>query len=99
MRRTFVTMAAAAIVIAAVIGMPGSASAQVVIIVGNGAAQPYYPPYPYPYPFPQPFPQQQVVYGGYYPSFGYVAASNRHYSRHRNGYYGGGYYPSYGYGW
>jgi hypothetical protein len=39
---------------AAAVGMPGSAHAQVVVIIGNGSAQPYYaqPPYPYPaYPY------------------------------------------------
>ncbi len=98
MRRTFVTMVTAAIVIAALIGMPSNASAQVVIIIGNGASQPYYPP-PYPYPHPHPYPNQHVVYGGpgYYP--GYVQAGNGYYDGYYNGYYGNAYYQPYQYGW
>ena len=51
MRHTVVAMVTAAILIAALVGMPSSAQSQVVIIIGNGAAQPNYPP-PYPSPYP-----------------------------------------------
>jgi hypothetical protein len=68
MRHTVVATVTAAIVVAALVGMPSSAQSQVVIIIGNGAAQPYNPqPYPYPYPPPR----QHVVYGApYYPNYG-----------------------------
>src|SRR6266705_2799220 len=43
MRNTVVTMLTASMLVAAVVGMPSSAQSQVVIIIGNGSAQPYYP--------------------------------------------------------
>lgn len=97
MRHTVVATVTAAIVVAALVGMPSSAQSQVVIIIGNGAAQPYYPqPYPHPYPPPR----QQVVYGapGYYPNYGYVASEYGYYNGYNNG-YNNGYYRPYGYGW
>ena len=101
MRPAFVAMVTAAIVIAALIGMPGNASAQVVVIIGNGAAQPYYPP-PFPYAYPRPFPNQNVVYGapGYYP--GYLGVGSGYYGAYYNGYNGyngNGYHQPYQYGW
>lgn len=105
MRRMFVAMVAAAIAIAASIGMPGSASAQVVVIIGNGAAQPYYAqpfpyanPFPYAHPFPyaQPFSAPHVVYREPYPAYGYAAG---YYGAYGNGYYGNGYHQPYDYGW
>ena len=83
------------ILVTAVTAMPGSAQSQVVIVIGNGSAQPYYPP-PYPYPYPYPYAGNQVVvaesqyYSGYsYPApvYGYGAP-----------YYARGYRP-YRYGW
>jgi len=107
MRSTFVTTVTAAIAIAAVVGMPSSAQSQVVVIIGNGAAQPYYQP---PYLYPQPYPPNQVVYGAptYYPAYGYVAAGSGYYNGYYNGYHKNGhyngyhknvYYRPYGYGW
>jgi hypothetical protein len=96
-------MVTTAIAIAASIGMPSGAAAQVVVIIGSGAAQPYYPPpFPFPYvqPFAQPFPR--VVYGGpgYFPAYGRaLAVGNGYYGGYNNGYYGNGYYQSYGAGW
>ncbi len=96
MRPTFVTTVGAAIVIAASIGMPTSASSQVVIIIGNGAAQPYYAQ-PYPYAYPQhPYPFPHVIYREPYPAYGYSAG---YYNAYDNGYYGNGYYRPYRYGW
>jgi hypothetical protein len=92
MRHTVVATVAAATVVAALVGMPSSAQSQVVIIIGNGAAQPYNPqPYPYPYPPPR----QHVVYGApYYPNYLYVASDYGYYNGYNNGYY-----RPYGYGW
>jgi hypothetical protein len=101
MRHTVVTTVTAAILIAALVGMPSSAQSQVVIIIGNGAAQPNYPPpYPYPYSYPHPYPHNRVVYGeaGYYSAYGYVASGNGYYNGY-NPYYNNGYYRPYGYGW
>lgn len=99
MRHAFVTMAASAILTAALAGMPSSAQSQVVIIIGNGAAQPQYPQ-PYPYPYPHPPPNPHVVYeaSGYYPAYGYVVPGNGYYNGAYNG-YNNGYHPPYGYGW
>lgn len=107
MRHTVVTMIGGAILIAALVGTPSIAQSQVVIIIGNGAAQPYYPqPYPYPPPYPPPHPHQNVVYPGpgYYPPYGYVTPGNGYYTGCCNGYYNNGYYNNgyqgaYGYGW
>jgi hypothetical protein len=98
MRHTLLSMlAASTLSIAAIVGMSTSAQSQTVIIItGNGSAQPYYPQaYPYPYQ------QQHVVYDepGYYPAYGY-AASN-YYQPYYNGYYrpyGYGYYRPHRYG-
>ncbi len=52
MRHTVLTMlTASTMLVAAIVGMPSSAQSQTVIIItGNGSAQPYYPqPYPYQY--------------------------------------------------
>jgi hypothetical protein len=75
--------------------MPSSAQSQVVIIVGNGATQPYFPPpYPVPLPYPQPFVHTQVLYsGGVYPGWGYPTSGCGYYG----GCYGGGYGYSNGY--
>ena len=96
MRHTVVATVTAAIVVAALVGMPSTAQSQVVIIIGNWAAQPYYPqPYPYPYPPPR----QHVVYGApYYPNYPYVASDYGYYNGYNNG-YNNGYYRPYGYGW
>lgn len=68
MRNTLVTtLSASMLVLAALAAMPRNAQSQVIIIVGNGSAQPYYPPpypLPRPYPYPQPYPHTGVVYGG-----------------------------------
>ncbi len=73
------------ILLATLVGMPSSAQSQTVIIInGNGSAQPYSQPYLYPYPY-----DHHVVYAeppvygepGYYPQYGYAA------SRYYNGYY------------
>jgi hypothetical protein len=87
MRNTVVTMLTASMLVAAVVGMPSSAQSQVVIIIGNGSAQPYYPnPYPYqPRAYAEP-----TLYGesGYYPEYaenGYAASGyyNGYYRPHR----------------
>ncbi len=86
MRHTVVTLVATSILVAAsLVATPSNAQSQVIIIVGNGSAQPYYPPYPYPYPHPH----THVVYGGgYYPGYGYPG----YYNGYSNGYYGAAYY-------
>jgi hypothetical protein len=71
------------LVLASIVAMPSSAQSQVVIIIPNGAAQPYYQPQ-----YPVPYSQPTVVYGGgYYPGYAY-----RPYGYGYNGYYNGGYY-------
>ena len=110
MRHTVVTVVATSmLVVALLLGVPNNAQSQVVVIIGNGSAQPYYPPYSYP----------NVVYGpGYYS--GYPASAYGYYNGYYNtgyygggyygggyygggyyggGYYGGGYHRPYGYGW
>jgi hypothetical protein len=87
-------MVTGALWVAALVGMPGSAQSQVVIIIGNGAAQPYYPPQPYPYPYayPLPHPHHDVVYAEpcCFPVNGF---GNGYYNY--NGYYNNGYYRPY----
>jgi hypothetical protein len=99
MRHTVVATVTAAIIIAALVGMPSSAQSQVIIIIGNGAAQPYYPqPYPHPYLAPR----QHVVYGApYNPAYGYVASDYGYVATdygYNNG-YNNGFNRPYGYGW
>jgi hypothetical protein len=105
MRNTLVTALSASILAGlSLVAMPSSAQSQVVIVIGNGAGQPYYPP-PYPPPLPLPYPQPyvhtQVLYsGGVYPGWGYPAPGYGYYgggggNGYSNGYYDGGYYPPY----
>ena len=84
MRNTVVTLVAMSTLVAAMVGMPGSAQSQVVVIIGNGHGQPYYPP-PYPYPYPP------VVYGepSLYPAYRPPAYVNGY---NNGGYNNGGYY-------
>ena len=92
MRNTVVAMVAASTLVAALVGMPGSAQSQVIVIIGNGPGQPYYTqPYPYPYPYPYP----RVVYGepSYYSPYGFPAPVYGNF----NGNYYNGYRPN-GYG-
>ena len=64
--RTVVTVVATALlVVTTLFGMPSRAQSQVIVIIGNGSAQPYYPPPP-PYQYPTPYPNPQVAYGGGY---------------------------------
>jgi hypothetical protein len=96
--RTVVTVVATALlVVTTLFGMPSCAQSQVIVIIGNGSAQPYYPPPPYQYPTP--YPNPQVVYGAgyYYP--GYLASQYGYNYSYYNGYHGGGFYRPYGYGW
>ncbi len=97
MRQTVVTLIATSmLVVASLVAIPSNAQSQVIIIVGNGSAQPYYPPYPYPYPHP--YPHTHVVYGGgYYPEYGYPGYG--YYNGYSNGYYGAAYSAPYGYGY
>jgi hypothetical protein len=107
MRNTLVTtLSASMLVLAALVAMPSDAQSQVIIIVGNGSAQPYYPPaypFPRPYPYPQPYPHTGVVYGGgFYPGYGYPTSDYGYYNGYHgggygysNGYYDGGYYSPY----
>jgi len=82
------------LMVASLVAMPSNAQSQVVIIIGNGSAQPYYP---------QPYPPTHVLYGGgFYPGYGYRASDYGYYNGYygggygySNGYYGGGYYPRY----
>lgn len=99
MRRTVVTMVIGAIGIAALVGMPSSAQSQVVVIIGNGAAQPYYPqPYPYAYPYayphPHPYPHHDVVYAEpcCHPGYGFGSG---YYNGYYDSYPNGGYYRPY----
>jgi hypothetical protein len=103
MRNRLVTALSASVLAAlSLAAMPSSAQSQVVIIVGNGAAQPYFPPYPVPLPYPQPFVHTQVLYGGGgYPGWGYPTSGYGDYGGYyggygySNGYYDSGYYPPY----
>jgi hypothetical protein len=98
MRRTVVMLVATLmLVIASLVATPRNAQSQVVVIIGNGSAQPYYPPpYAYPYAYPYPYPHAHVLNGGgYYPGgYGYLTSDYGYY----NGYDGGA-YRHYGYGW
>jgi len=82
--------------LAAMVAIPSDAKSQVVIIIGNGAAQPYYAaPPPLPYPYPPPFSHPHVLYGaGFYPGYGSYGAFSGGYG-YPDGYYGGGYYSPY----
>jgi len=64
MRNTLVTtLSASMLMVASLVAMPSNAQSQVVIIIGNGSAQPYYPqPYPPPYPYPQPYPHTHTYF-------------------------------------
>jgi hypothetical protein len=96
MRNTLVTALSASLLTGfSLVAMPSSAQSQVVIVVGNGYGQPFYPPpYPVPLPYPQPFANTQVLYsGGVYPGWGYPTSGYGYYG----GYYGGGYGYSNGY--
>ena len=91
MRNTLVTTLSASMFgLAAMVAMPSDAKSQVVIIIGNGAAQPYYAaPSPPPYPYPH------VLYGaGFYPGYGSYGAFGGGYG-YPHGDYGGGYYSPY----
>jgi hypothetical protein len=79
MKNTLVTtLSASMLAVAAIVAMPSNAQSQVVVIIGNGAAQPYYQPQ-----YPVPYARPTVVYnGGYYGGYGY---------RPYGGYYGVGY--------
>jgi hypothetical protein len=93
MRNTVVAIIAALTLVAAVIAMPSSAQSQVIIVIGNGPAQPYYPPaYPYPYPYPQ----NRVVIAEpqFYPGYGYPAPVYGYSASYYTGYY-----RPYRYGW
>ena len=57
--RNTVVMLAASMLVSAVVEMPSSAQSQVVVIIGNGSAQPYYP-------------QPYAYTPGYYPAYGYA---------------------------
>lgn len=111
MRHTVVTLVATSmLVIASLVATPSNAQSQVIIIIGNGSAQPYYPP-PYPHPYPHPYEHTHVLYGaGYYPQYGYPTSDygGGYYPQYGhptsdygyyNGYYNGGYDRHYGYGW
>jgi hypothetical protein len=91
MRNTVVTLVATSTLVAAIVGMPSGAQSQVVVIIGNGPGQPYYPqPYPPPYPYPYP----PVVYGepSLYPAYRPPAYVNGY---NNGGYNNGGYYNGY----
>ncbi len=93
MKHTALTMLTASMLVTAVVGIPSSARSQVVVIIGNGSAQPYYPN-PYPYPYQPRVYAEPTLYGepGYYPEYaenGYAA------SGYYNGHYG--YYRPYRY--
>jgi hypothetical protein len=104
MRNTLVTALSVSLLTGlSLVAMPSSAQSQVIIVVGNGSGQPFYPPYPVPLPYPQPFVHTQVLYGGgVYPGWGYPT-SGYGYSGYyggggygfSNGYYDSGYYPPY----
>jgi hypothetical protein len=84
MRHTIPTMlTASTMLVTAMIGMPRSAQSQTVIIInGNGYAQPYYSePYAYPGYYPA-YGYNPAYYNGYYPSYGYG-----YYRPYRYGYY------------
>lgn len=92
MRNTLVTTLSASMFgFAAMVAIPSEAKSQVVIIIGNGAAQPYYSaPHAIPYPYPPLYPHPHVLYGaGFYPGYGYYGAGYGY----ANGYYDGGYSP------
>ena len=89
MKHTALTMLTASMLVTAVVGIPSSARSQVVVIIGNGSAQPYYPN-PYPYPYQPRVYAEPTLYGesGYYPEYaenGYAASGyyNGYYRPHR----------------
>ncbi len=67
------------------------ARSQVVVIIGNGSAQPYYPnPYPYPYQprvYAEPTLYGDPGYDGYADSGYYQSYYNGYYRPYRYGYY------------
>ena len=106
MRNTLVsTLLASMFGFASMMAIPSDAKSQVVVIIGNGAAQPYYPaPHPVPYPYPRPYPYPHVLYGaGSYPGYGYATSDYSYYSAggygypsgYYDGYYDRGYYSHY----
>jgi hypothetical protein len=105
MRNTLVTALSASMLVgASLVAMPSSAQSQVVIVIGNGSGQSYYPPpFPAPLPFPQPYVRSQALYGaGFYPGYGYPTSGYGYYGGYygggygySNAYYDGGYYPPY----
>ena len=100
MRNTLVTALSASLLAgASLVAIPSSAQSQVVIVIGNGSGQPYFPPpFPAPLPFPQPYVHTQVLYGGgFYPGYGYPTPGYGYYGGYgySNAYYDGGYYPPY----
>jgi len=105
MRNTLVTALSASFLAgASLVSMPSSAQSQVVIVIGNGSGQPYFPPpFPAPLPSPQPYVHTQVLYGGgFYPGYGYPTPGYGYYGGYYGGgygypnaYYDGGYYPPY----
>jgi len=90
MRNTLVAALSASILAGlSLVAIPSTAQSQVIIVVGNGSGQPYYPPpFPPPLPYP-PYLHTPVLYGGGgYPGYGYG------YGYPASGYgcyYGGGY--------
>jgi hypothetical protein len=91
MKHTALTMLTASMLVTAVVGIPSSARSQVVVIIGNGSAQPYYPnPYPYPYQ-PRVYAERTLYgdpgYDGYADSGYYQSYYNGYYRPYRYGYY------------
>ena len=82
MKHTALTMHTASLLVTAVVGIPSSAQSQVVVIIGNGSAQPYYPN-PYPYPYQPRVYAEPTLYGE--PGYGY--ADSGYYQSYYNGYY------------
>ena len=93
MRNTVVAMLTASTLVAAVAAAPTSAHSQVIIVMTNGYAQPYYAqPQPYPYLPPAPYQQPAPVIYNYSGGYGYPGA----YAGYYNGYYNGYYRPYWG---
>jgi hypothetical protein len=74
-RNTVVAMLTASTLVAAVAATPTNAYSQVIIVVGNGYAQPNYAqPQPYPYLPPTPYQQPAPVIYNYSGGYGYPGA-------------------------
>jgi hypothetical protein len=97
MRNTVVAMLTASTLVAVVAAAPTSAHSQVIIVMTNGYAQPYYAqPQPYPYLPPTTYQQPAAVIYNYAGGYGNPVAYTGYNNGYNNGYYNGYYRPYWG---